>query len=574
MTSAKDPAPSTLLPPLAVVVGIAAHTSDLPLPLSNNERTTMASPASPPTRHHRIRRSVIVTPAWVAVSTLLAVLLTGVIMSPPAAFAADPGPGFSGSAGYVGASRVGGAPAYCIDADLPSPVGAPSTPLAPGQPEPARLSALNDIDRSRLHWLTASYGATDDPVRAAAVTMLVWSIVGASDDRGDDRPWASIPPEHHDEVRALLSEMRDSMTHVRVAEPLVAPRATLTVGSESASSAPESTGPASTGAALVGSTAPTTQAVSGSPASDAPARASSASTETSSTQASSLETTPPTSGSASSAPSPSPSEPGLSASGPDFEAMLDLSPAPSGTLVGVELDGATFPESLGGQRMATLAPTQQVLLRIDPAATHVSVRLTALHEPTAWTPELQVFVTPQRQSLIQAPQTSAPASALRLAVTVPTTPVPPTTPAPSEPPAPTASPEPPETPEPEQPAPTASPEPAATPEPSTSSSPEPPAPSPPPSATPVPTPHPGAGPVTAPTPPSPPRTSTPPPSRTSTPPPSPAAPHPAPTTDSLAHTGGDAAGMLIGAGVAILAVGLGGWLLSRRYRDDHAEQHS
>lgn len=445
--------------------------------------------------------------------TLVALLLP--LWRPTSAIAADAGPGYSpdgSAAAFVGAMRVEGTNAYCLELDRPSPIGHRTRVATAADRLPADIEALDAATRARLHWVVAHRGSSTDPNVTAAVAMYVWSVADHEHYRGDQHYLSLIPAEQRQRVAEQLRGIRQAVSDVR---PVSIPdRLNLTLREQSG------------------------------------------------------------------------------------ELVLDVGALPAGVEAILRVTEGT----IDGQRELTLTAGNSKSLRVTalPHATTVTVTGQLQAAPTSATANPQYLVTEGRQLLVQGRNEPWPTATVSVdrsqGVSVTPMPAPSTSPAAATPTAtpsqtpPATTPTTPETttpapeptkheatpaPEPEvelepAPEPELTPEPTPEPadEPSDSSEPTQPAASEPATVTetPVPTatPTPTATFATSLAEPPAPSTST-----STTPAPGPALPPP--EAEALAQTGFDGGVLITVGGVAMTAVGAGGWLVARRRSQDRDE---
>lgn len=164
-----------------------------------------------------------------SLAVVATVLLTTVIalIAPAPAIAGETGPGFQRPGhplDHLGGYRTGdGTIAYCIDIGQPSTVGAATT-------DAGRADQVNGLDAAamrRLNVVLSMHGTTDDPIVAAAVAMVVWSI--ADGERyaavgGDAAVLQRAPAPVRASIQALADSYRaESAAYPSTPTPAVAP---------------------------------------------------------------------------------------------------------------------------------------------------------------------------------------------------------------------------------------------------------------------------------------------------------------------------------------------------------------
>ncbi len=152
----------------------------------------------------------------------LALVALGVLAPSAPAQAADHGPGWENSHGFLGARIVDGAQVYCIDLGL-------LEPESPTRPEGtvAQLvshtgQVLDGSALAQMNYVLARWGATSDPNTAAAAQVVVWGLADAqtlADRGGDEYVLQRAPDDQRPAIRALIAAMRAEAGANAVADP-------------------------------------------------------------------------------------------------------------------------------------------------------------------------------------------------------------------------------------------------------------------------------------------------------------------------------------------------------------------
>lgn len=176
-------------------------------------------------RVHALARAVL------AAAALCALVLGGLSLAAASAVAASYGPSFDGPLGRVGSYQFDGKLVYCLEPEMPRPLGT----TTPAGTAGASRFQVSDLDMARANWAISTHGQTESQVQAAAVQLFVWSTVAPSvynshGMSGDDYYIGRLPGVYQQPVLDVLAALREGARYVNSYAPTGgATQGTLTI---------------------------------------------------------------------------------------------------------------------------------------------------------------------------------------------------------------------------------------------------------------------------------------------------------------------------------------------------------
>lgn len=160
----------------------------------------------------------------------LALVASSVLAPSSPAQAAERGPGWENSHGFLGARVVDGAQVYCIDLGLLEPESGTRADGTVTEIVSHTGQMLAGQTLAELNHVLARWGATSDPNTAAAVQVVVWGLADpqtVAARGGDEYVLARAPEEQRPAIRALVAAMRAEASSSAVADPSASVRVAM-----------------------------------------------------------------------------------------------------------------------------------------------------------------------------------------------------------------------------------------------------------------------------------------------------------------------------------------------------------